>query len=596
MAGAMTKSEIVDVLNEIATLLEVKGENTFKVRAYQNGARALESLEEPLETVIAEERLGEIDGVGKALVEKITALFETGELEYFDKLKASVPPGLLEMLDIPNFGPKKIKKVYEELGIETIEQLTAACEAGQVRSLSGFGAKSEEKILQGIRNREAYAQRHLWWDVREAAQPILEGLRELPGVIRAEIAGSFRRGRETVGDLDFIVASAEPDPIMDWFVKRPEVVEVSARGSTKSSVRLGGGLQADLRIVPEEQFVFALHHFTGSKEHNVKMRQRALERGWSLSEWGLFDKSEDTEEAGAHVAGGAGRTLAVKGIDSEEALFRALDLSFITPELREGREEIEEAEEGLLPRLIEMGDLRGVFHNHTNASDGSATLEEMAQAAADMGWEYLGIADHSKSSFQANGMSEERLLRQVEKIRALNASGECPVHLFAGCEVDVLRDGSLDFEDEILEQLDYVVLSVHAAMTGMSEAEMTDRIVSAISRPLKVARMLGHLTGRLLLRREAYAVNTQRVIEVAAKEGVIIELNANPRRLDMDWRWWRRAAEAGVLCAINPDAHAPDQFRFTEAGVLAARKGWLDQSQVLNTRNLQEVKLMFNLL
>jgi len=583
----MTKAEIIAILEEIAVLLELKGENAFKIRAYQNGARALESLETDLGPFVTEGRLNEIDGVGKALADKIATLYTTGRLAYYDELKVSVPPGLVAMLEIPHFGPKKIKKVHEALGIDTVEKLKAACEAEGLRSLPGFGAKTEEKILQGIANLVAYGQRHLWWRARSVALPVRDGLAALPEVEAVEVAGSFRRGRETVGDLDFIAASHNPGPVMQWFTSQPEVQEVTALGETKSSVRLRGGLQADLRVVPPDQFAFALHHFTGSKEHNVKMRQRALERGWSLSEWGLFARDEADQ---AHVAGGVGRRLAVEGIRTEADLFRALDLAEIVPELREGRGEIEAAETGTLPELLTCSDITGVFHNHTTASDGSASLEEMAQAAAARGWTYLGIADHSKASVQANGLDVERLREQVARIRELNRSGTCPLHLFAGCEVDILKDGSLDFEDAVLEELDYVVLSIHGSMTGSTEEVMTQRILRAIRHPLKVRKILGHLTGRLLLRREAYPVNVNAVIDAAAETGTVIELNANPARLDLDWRHWKRAAEAGVLCAINPDAHAPDHFDFVEAGVLTARKGWLTRDHVLNTRPLEAVQ------
>lgn len=585
----MEKASIVEILEEIGTLLELKGENPFKVRAYQNGARALEKMDASLADVIGEERLGSIKGVGKALVDKITTLHQTGELAYYTELKASVAPGLVEMLEIPNFGPKKIKKVHEVLGIDSVEALRSAAEAGKIAALAGFGKKSEEKLLRDIANREAYAQRHLWWDVRSVALPIVEGLRALPAVKRAEIAGSYRRGKETVGDLDFIVASDDPAPVMDWFTSLAEVLEVSSKGETKSSVRFEGGLQADLRVVPPDRFPFALHHFTGSKEHNVMMRQRALDRGWSMSEWGLFEAKDES----AHTAGGEGRALAVDTVKTEEDLFRALDLNFIPPELREGRDEIAFAETQTIPARLQLSDLRGVFHNHTNASDGSATLLEMAEAAAAKGWAYLGIADHSKASFQANGLDEERLLKQVETIREMNRSGEAPLHLFAGSEVDILRDGSLDFSTAVLDQLDYLVLSVHASMTGMSEKEMTDRIIRAMSTPTKTRKMLGHLTGRILLRREPYAVNVAAIIEAAVEYGVVIEINANPSRLDMDWRHWKTATAAGVLTAINPDAHSPGHFDFVEAGVVIARKGWVEPKHVLNARDLDSVKRFF---
>jgi DNA polymerase (family 10) len=408
----------------------------------------------------------------------------------------------------------------------------------------------------------------------------------LPQVVRAESAGSLRRGLETIGDLDFLVAASEVAPVVEWFTRLPEVQEVTAQGETKASVRFASGLQADLRLVPEDQFVFALHHFTGSKDHNVQMRQRALARGLSLSEWGLVPaEGEGTAKEKAEKEKTEKRKSG-KPVKTEADIFTALGLHFIPPELREGLGEIEAAEAGELPRLVELGDLRGAFHNHTTATDGRNTLAEMVGAAEALGWEYLGIADHSKSSFQADGLSEAKLLKQVEEIRALNASHRFKTHVFAGTECDILPDGRLDFDQSILKQLDYAVVSVHSAFT-QDEATMTARILRAIEQPH--VTMLGHLTGRLLLRREGYAVNTAKIIDAAIAHGVIIELNANPQRLDMDWRHWRRAAERGLLCSINPDAHDTAGLEFVRAGVNAARKGWLTAKQVLNTRPLAEV-------
>jgi DNA polymerase (family 10) len=571
----MNKKEIAEVLNEIGTLLELKGENPFKVRAYQNGARALETLTEKLEDVIAEGRLNEIKGVGEALAKKIAELFESGELEFYENLKASLPGGLMEMLDIPGLGGKKIKVLYDKLGVDSIDSLEKASREGKVAELPGFGAKSAEKILKGIENREAYAKRHLWWNAQKVAEPILKGLRKLPEVLRADHAGSLRRNRETVGDLDFIAASSSPTPIMDWFTGQPDVAEVTAKGETKSSIRLESGLQADLRVVPPEQFAFALHHFTGSKEHNVQMRQRALARGLSLSEWGLSNEKDETSAKDS------------EGIDSEEALFRYLDLSFIPPELREGLGEIDVAESGSFPDLVNEEDLRGCFHNHTEASDGVNTFEEMAQAAQELGWDYLGLADHSKASFQANGLSEERVSQQIEAIRRLNGSGEFTTKLFSGIECDILTDGSLDLGDDILKELDYVVVSVHASFTQPAD-QMTARVIKAIEHPSTT--MLGHLTGRLLLAREPYDLDIEKVVDAAIANGVIIEINANPHRLDMDWRHWRRAGEKGLLTSINPDAHSIDHLKFVDAGVRVARKGWLSAKSVVNTWSLEEVE------
>ncbi len=582
----MTKNEIADVLTEIGTLLELRGENPFKVRAYQTGARALESLEEAdLARLIAAGELGTIKGFGEALVQKITELHTTGRLEFFEKLQASIEPGLAEMLQIPGLGPKKIRALHEKLGIASIAALSEACAAGKVAELDGFGEKTQEKIVAGIKNREAYGRRHLWWDAWEVAEPIVAGLRKLPQVARAEAAGSLRRGLETVGDLDFIVAADNVAPVVEWFVTQAGVKEVTAKGETKASVRFESGLQADLRIVPAGQFAFALHHFTGSKDHNVQLRQRALAQGLSLSEWGLVP------EAGEGTAKEKAEKNLSKPAADETALFAALGLNFIPPELREGLGEIEAAEAGALPRLVEFTDVRGAFHNHTTASDGRNTLVEMTAAAEALGWEYLGIADHSKASFQAKGLSEERLLRQIEEIEALNASKRFTTHVFSGTECDILSDGRLDYDDALLAKLDYVVVSVHNAFT-QDEATMTARIIRAIEHPRTT--MLGHLTGRLLLRREGYKVDVTKVIDAAIANGVVIELNASPWRLDMDWRHWRKAAERGLLTSLNPDAHETEGLAHVRAGVNAARKGWLTKDAVLNTRSLVDVCKFLN--
>ena len=570
----MTKREIADVLNDIATLLELKGENPFKIRAYSNGARKLETLEEELDELIENGELGSIPGFGKALVEKIETLFREGRLEFYENLKASVEPGLVSMLEIPGLGAKKIKVLHEQLGVDSIDALQKACQADEVAPLKGFGKKSQDKIAEGIKNREAYGKRHLWWRARAVADPILEGLLELPEVENASHAGSLRRKREHVGDLDFIVASSNPGPIMDWFVAIDGVKEVTAKGETKASIRFESGLQADLRVVPAKQFSFALHHFTGSKDHNVLMRQRALSRGLSLSEWGLKPVEAESFDESLEA-------------DSEEALFSLLDLAFVPPELREGVGEIEAAEGEGFPDLIEPASLRGAFHNHTTASDGRASLEQMTETAQMLGWEYWGVADHSKASFQANGLDEERLEAQIEQIASLNESGRFTAHVFSGNECDILSDGTLDLDESILMKLDYVVASVHSSFS-QSEEEMTARIIRAIENP--AITMLGHLTGRLLLRREGYRVDVAKVVDAAIANGVIVELNANPYRLDMDWRFWRRAAEKGLRTSINPDAHAPEHFAFVEAGVNIARKGWLTAENVINTLPLEAVK------
>jgi DNA polymerase (family 10) len=567
----MEKNDIAGVLDEIATFMELTGENPFKIRAYSAGARILENLTEDLGELIDNGKLADIPGLGEALVDKITTLRRDGVLPFHQKLKASIPAGLLEVMQIPGLGPKKVRALWTQLAVEDLAKLKEVCEAGAVAELKGFGAKTQEKILEGIKNRIAYGKRHRWYEAAAIAEPILAGLRALPQVSLAESAGSLRRARETVGDLDFLVASSEPKPIMDWFVAYPGVKEVTAHGETKSSVRFENGLQADLRVVPAEQFYFALHHFTGSKEHNVAMRHRALGRGLSMSEWGFKSVDEKTPAPGA---------------TSEEEVFRALGLPWIPPELREGNGEIDAAEAGKLPQLVQFADLRGVFHNHTTESDGDHTLDQMAAAAEAHGWEYLGISDHSKSSFQAGGLDEARLAKQLEDIAKLNASEKYRVRVLAGSEVDILKDGTLDFSDDVLGRLDFVVASVHNLFTLDREAQ-TARIIKAIEN--EHVDMIGHLTGRLLNKREPYEVDIAKVIDAAAANDTIIELNANPWRLDLDWRWWRRAAEKGVLCSINPDAHDTGQLAFAAHGVRIARKGWLTPEQVLNTRPLPEV-------
>ncbi len=583
----VNKTEIAAVLTDIGTLLELKGENPFKIRAYQAGARVVESLNESeLAERIVAGTLQEMKGIGGALAQKITELQTRGKLEFYEKLRESIPAGLVEILQIPGVGPKKIRALNDKLGIDSIAKLQQACLDGKIARLEGFGEKTQEKMLEGIRNREKYGQRHRWIEAWEAAEPILAGLRKLKQVERAEHAGSLRRRMETVGDLDFLVATNDPKPVVDWFVAWPGVVEVTANGETKASVRLESGIQADLRLVPPEQFVFALHHFTGSKDHNVQMRQRALAQGLSMSEWGLVPA--EGEGTAKQKAEERGRKTDIR---TEEQLFAKLGLAFIPPELREGLGEIDAAEHGRLPRLIEEGDIRGVFHNHTTASDGHNTLEEMVAAAQALGLEYLGIADHSKSSVQASGLTEERLATQIAAIQKLNAAQKFKCHVFTGTECDILSDGRLDFADDVLARLDYVVVSVHNAFRQDRET-MTRRIIRAIENPY--ATMLGHLTGRLLLEREGYEVDVDKVIDAAIANQVIVELNASPWRLDMDWRHWRRAAERGLRCSINPDAHDTEGLAHFRTGIGAARKGWLTKEQVVNCLLLPEVSRLLS--
>jgi DNA polymerase (family 10) len=572
----LTKDQIADILESIAQMLELKGENVFKIRAYTNAARALETYSGDLTTAAAENRLGEIQGIGKAISDKVTELVTTGQLAYYETLKAEFPAGIFEMFELQGLGPKKIKALWDNLGVTTVAELESACKDGRAAGLPGFGKKTSDNILAAIQSRAKHAGRFRLGEIAADAERMLDELRELPGVMQAAIAGSYRRRKEIVGDLDFIVATNTPAEVSDFFVKHEMVESIIANGATKSSVRLKIGIQADLRVVKNPEYPFALNYFTGSKEHNIIMRQRALARGWTLNEYrlGPDEKPKVVPQP-------------VPPILEERDLYRALGLDYVEPELREDRGEFAAAENHSLPDLVEVENLRGTFHNHTVASDGRSTLAEMAEAAQELGLQYLGIADHSKSSFQAHGLDATQLLAQVAEIRELNKTFGGHFKIFAGSEVDILKDGSLDFPDEVLAQLDYCVVSIHNVF-NLPEAEMTKRIIKAIENPY--VTMLGHLTGRLLLSRDGYAVDHAAVIEAAAATGTIIELNANPRRLDMDWRWWPLAKAKGVKCAINPDAHHTSQLQYLHFGIGTARKGWLTRKDVVNTLPLKEIE------
>ncbi len=575
----ITKDQIADTLESIAQMLEIKGENIFKIRAYTNAARALETYTGDLVAAAGEGRLGEIPGVGKAIAEKITELVATGQLTYFENLKAEFPPGLFAMFELQGLGPKKIKALWDKLGITTIPELEKACKDGRVADLAGFGKKTSDNILAAIQSRAQHAGRFRLGSIATDAERMVAELRELPEIFQATIAGSYRRRKEVVGDLDFIVATNTPESVSDFFVKHEMVESVIAHGPTKSSVRLKSGIQADLRVVKSAEYPFALNYFTGSKEHNIIMRQRALARGWTLNEYrlGLAEKPETRNQ----------KPETPPAIFDEPGLYRALDLDYVEPELREDRGEFAAAEEHTLPKLVETENLRGTFHNHTTASDGRSTLAEMAEAAQELGLQYLGIADHSKSSVQAHGLETDRLLAQIAEIKALNATYDGHFRIFSGTECDIHKDGTLDFPDHVLAHLDYVVASIHSSFT-LTEAEMTKRIIRAMENPH--VTMLGHLTGRLLLSREGYAVNVPAVIEAAAETGTMIELNANPKRLDMDWRWWPLAKEKGVRCVINPDAHHTSHLQFLHFGIGIARKGWLTRKDVVNCLPLGKIE------
>lgn len=574
----MNKDEVAEILVKIGTLLELKGENPFKTRAYHNAARMIESLNEPLDTIVAEKRLGDLKGIGEALQEKITLLVTTGRLPYYEDLCASVPKGLVEMLEIAGLGPKKLRVLNKELGIETIEQLEQACKDGKIAVLAGFGEKTQQNLLDGIHRKRSYASRHLFADAFAVAEPLLEALRQHPDVTRCSTAGSLRRCKEVIGDVDLLASSKKPAGVLEYFVALPGILNVIAKGETKASVLLEGGIQADLRVVSDAEFPFALAYFTGSKEHNIIMRQRAIARGLRLNEYGLFKSKEETRDP----------ALLVK-CATEEEIFQNLDLAYVPPEMREAMGEFEAAEKNELPKLIEWSDLKGSLHNHSTWSDGHQTLEEIARGMIGLGCAYWAVTDHSKSSFQANGLDEARLRKQLQEIRDVNKKLEDEgegFRLLTGTEVDILKDGRLDFPDELLAELDVVVASIHQSFT-LSEAEMTARLIGAAKN--RFVHMLGHVCGRRLLVREAYKINHHAVIDACAETGTWIELNATPERGDMDWRYWHHAKSKGVKCVINCDGHRFEHAGYLRLGAGLARKGWLEKGDVINTLPLPKL-------
>lgn len=565
------REKIVTILNQIALILEIKGENAFKIRAYKNGSEIIENYGDDIIQITKDGKLGELKGIGKALASKIEEIVETGKLSYLDELKLEFPDTFFDLFEISNLGPKKIKKLYDNLQIDSIDKLEASCKNNEISKISGFGKKSVEAILESIAFRKSNSKFFRTGDIAPIAESILEFLRQLPQTSQAEIAGSYRRGKEIVHDIDFIVATKLPVEIINEFTKMPEVAQVISKGKTKSSVRLNNGLQCDLRAVKNSEFPFALNYFTGSKAHNVKMRSLAIKNGYSLNEYALNSKTKTNEDV----------------INDESDLYKALGLSFIHPALREDQGEVEAAKDASLPNLIQIENLKGTFHNHTTASDGKNSLSEMAEAATDLGLQYLGISDHSKSSVQANGLSDEELLQQVKEIKDFNDRNNNELTIFSGVECDILKDGSLDYNESVLSQLDYCIASVHSSFS-LTENEMTKRVIKAIESPH--VTMIGHLTGRLLLLRKPYDINVSKIIDACAKNNTIIEINANPRRLDMDWRWWKKAKDKGVKCSINPDAHKIEHFQYLHFGVKIAQKGWLESSDVVNCLPINEIK------
>jgi DNA polymerase (family 10) len=571
----MNNAEIADVLDQIADLLEFQAANPFRVRAYRNGARAVRDLHESLAALAASDpkALLAIGGIGKDLAEKIGVLVATGSLPMLVELQSQVPASVLLLARIPGVGPKKAAALFKELGIATLDQLRAACQAQQVRALKGFGAKTEATILAGIDLAATSTERIYWADADRHAQAVLDFLRDVPGIEQIEVAGSYRRGRETIGDLDILVVSSNVAGVMDRFGQFG-AAEVIGRGDTKMSIRIAAGLQIDLRVVPAESFGAALQYFTGSKEHNVILRGLAKNRGLKINEYGVYRIDDGREE---YVAG-----------RSEAEVYATLDLPLFPPEIREARFEFQWAAAGPLPRLVELADIQGDLHMHTTATDGSATLEEMVAAAQARGLKYIAITDHSKRVSMANGLDEDRLRRQWAEIDRLNARLR-DFRVLKGVEVDILEKGGLDIADDCLREADWVMASIHYGQNQPRE-QITARMLGAIQNPYVSA--ISHPTGRLLNRRKPYDVDLEAVFRAAVEHGKFMELNANPARLDLDDLACAAAKGQGIPIVISSDSHSVDGFEVLRYGILQARRAGLTAANVVNTRPWSEVQKM----
>jgi len=555
---------IADLLTEIADILDIQGENPFRVRSYRNAARTIADMGQSGRAMVrAGEDLEQIPGIGKSLQEKIEEIVSTGKCGFLEELRAKVPPALTELLKLEGLGPKKVKLLYDELGVDSVDRLEKSAQAGKLRDLPGMGLKTEEKVLKSIEQYRAGMGRFKLSVGFTYAQALLEYLKGIPGLKRLDPAGSFRRHRETIGDLDLLAICGRGCKVMDRFTTYGDVAEVISEGETKSSVRLKCGLRVDVRVLEEESYGAALHYFTGSKAHNVAIRERAKDLGLKVSEYGVFRAKDEKRLSGAN----------------EEDVFKAVGLPFIPPELREDRGEIQAAEKGKLPKLIELGDIRGDLQMHTSATDGKNTIAEMAQKAKEMGYAYLAITDHSKAVRVAGGLDEKRLAKHLQEVE--KAGGKIPgIRILKGVEVDILADGSLDLKDDILKECDVVLASVHSRF-NMEEGEMTRRIIKAIGNPH--VSILAHPTGRLILEREAYKVNLKEVFQAAIDHGVVLEINAYPDRLDLRDVDARMAKEMGARLVISTDAHSTGQLELMKFGVFTARRGWVEARDVINT-------------
>jgi DNA polymerase (family 10) len=569
------KNEIAALLDETATLLELDGGNPFEVRAYQNAARAIGALEGDIETLARSGQLANTPGLGKTILTRVNEALTTGHIRFHDELAEKIPVGLRQMTRIPGLGAKRVRQLNSELGISTLPELQQAAQEGKIASVSGFGAKSQENILKGIDFLQQHQDRFRI-DIAEAqAEAVAAELRALPQVVRLEVAGSIRRRRETVHDIDIVGSVAQEsdrEPIMKHLLGLSTVASVIGTGETKSSVVLRSGIALDLRLVLDDEYPYLLHHSTGSKAHNVSLRTHAQRQDIKISEYGVWK--------------GEGR-IACK---DETDFYRIFGMEFIPPELREDRGEFEAARKNALPELVTEADLKGILHVHSTWSDGQSTIREMAEAARAMGATYLGMCDHSRTAAYAGGLSAEAVRRQQQEIDALNAEYAGAFRILKGTECDILRDGALDYDDETLATFDFVVASIHS-LFNLPPEEQTQRLIRAVESPY--CSILGHPTGRILLEREGYAPNLEAVIDRAGELGVAIEINADPHRLDLDWRYLHYAKDRGVRIPICPDAHSPSGLRNIRYGVGVARKGWLTKEDVLNTRDGDELLAYF---
>jgi DNA polymerase (family 10) len=581
----MTNHEIAAVFEHVADLLEFQGANPFRVRAYRNAARTIHDLGQSAADMVAKDEQGltEIAGIGKDLAEKVATLVRTGSLPMLDELLAETPERVLAILRVPGLGPKRAAQLYRELKVATLDELRAACESHKVQELKGFGAKIEAAILQGLEIASEAGRRILWIEADQHAQEILAHMRRCRAVAQIAAAGSYRRGKETVGDLDFIVVTGDVGAVMDHLAGFGGVALILARGETKMSLRLGAGVQVDLRAVAAESFGAALQYFTGSKEHNTKLRGLAQQHQMTLNEWGLYklrdyDRSEKKPGFPPSAKPVAGKT--------EEEIYKALGMACMEPTLREDRGEIEAALAGKLPKIVQLQDIRGDLHTHTTASDGQATIEQMAEAAMERGYEFLAITDHSKTQVIANGLSAQRLMQHAAEIR--RASDRMKgITLLAGCEVDILADGRLDFEDAVLAELDFVVASPHVALKQES-GKATDRVLRAIEN--RYVNVIGHPTGRLIFDREGLPLNFPPIFKAATETGTALEINASFPRLDLNDVSAHGAVAAGVKLAIDTDAHSVDQLDQMQFGICVAQRAWATAADVINCLKVAKLK------